>query len=358
MKQLMIIAKALWASELPFRLAAMYLLLIGLLLLVLPWLPLPYTPNALDLEQVYLSPFEARAGKDHRHWLGTDGLGRDVLSNLLYGLQTAFWVGIPVMVLATGIGLLLGAFAGLHKNQGITLSRAGLAAGIVALPMVVWFALYLPLLLLPHTTNIAYYIVSYTLAVALGCFVWWGLGGLLKQAGYFRHKLPLPVDEVVLRLIEVLSSIPRLVLILVLAAIFPPRIGMLATLLVLTFWTGPARLARAEMLRIRELPFFEAATALGFSSTRRMLHHALPHLLAPVAVAFMFGLAGLMLLESTLTFLNIGVDSEMVSLGRMIAGIRANTAAWWLVLLPGSLLSLTVLALQTCSYYLLKGFKK
>ena len=102
---------------------------------------------------------------------------------------------------------------------------------------------------------------------------------------------------------------------------------------------------------------FEAAISLGLTKKRLLVRHALPHLLGPVVVAFSFGLAGLLMLESTLSFLNIGVSTELVSWGRMIAGIRINTAAWWLVAIPGVVLSATVLALQTVSYYILRALQ-
>ena len=79
--------------------AAAYLALVLVLALVLPWLPLPFTPGNLDLAQPFLSPFSAEALASG-HWLGTDQLGRDVLVNLLYGFRTGFQIALPVMVTA------------------------------------------------------------------------------------------------------------------------------------------------------------------------------------------------------------------------------------------------------------------
>ena len=98
------------------------------------------------------------------------------------------------------------------------------------------------------------------------------------------------------------------------------------------------------------------ARSMGLNTRQLIWRQAMPNLLGPVLVAFTFGLGGLLALESTLSFLNIGVPTTLVSWGRMIADIRSNLAAWWLVAFPGGLLTLTILALYTCSHYLSKIF--
>src|SRR5690606_11239694 len=175
-----------------------------------------------------------------------------------------------------------------------------------------YYGLYLPTLLISQGADYADFFLTGIAAVLLSLLVVLTLTPLFKRLTFLHKKTPFPTDELLLRLIEVQTSIPRLVLILVLAAIVPPTLLALSVLLVLTFWTGTARLVRAEMLRIRELPFFEAATSLGFTQRRLLVRHALPHLLGPVLVAFSFGLAGLLMLESTLSFLNIGVSTDLV----------------------------------------------
>ncbi|MDO6388503.1 ABC transporter permease [Pontibacter sp. BT731] len=358
MRSLWQIARDLWQMAPAFRLALLYLVLLAAVALALPWLPLGYGPNELDLEQTYQAPFGWAAEPDKpRHWLGTDGLGRDVLSNILYGARTAFAISLPVMAIASLIGLTLGASAGLYGNRRLHLSRAVLAALVFGLLPLAYYGIYLPMLLFSQGAAYSDFILTGMAALFFTLLLVLGLRALFKQLPFLNQKTPFPADELLLRLIEVQTSIPRLVLILVLAAIVPPTLLALSVLLVLTFWTGTARLARAEMLRIRELPFFEAATSLGFTQRRLLIRHALPHLLGPVLVAFSFGLAGLLMLESTLSFLNIGVSTDLVSLGRMIAGIRTNTAAWWLVAIPGAVLSVTVLALQTFSYYVLRSLQ-
>jgi peptide/nickel transport system permease protein len=113
-----------------------------------------------------------------------------------------------------------------------------------------------------------------------------------------------------------------------------------------TYWPGVARLVRGEMIRLKGLPFMEAASALGLTHRQIILRHALPNALGPVIVAFCFGISNLMALESTLAFLGIGIPPDVPSWGRAITGIRLDYGAWWLVFFPGGVLCGTVLAVQ------------
>ncbi|QCR21703.1 ABC transporter permease [Pontibacter sp. SGAir0037] len=338
-----------------FRVCVLYLAIVFIVTLLLPWLPLPYQPNELDLEHLFTSPFSRENGGTDTavHWLGTDGIGRDVLVNLLFGARSAFLISIPVMVITSLLGLLLGAYAGYYGDNRARLSRSKMLICILWLCCWLYFCLYLPV-------NLG---AALTLKKALSCIVcllvltvllWKLLLPLLNQAPFLKHKVYFPLDKAILHLIELFSSVPRFILIILVASFLPPSLFYLSVLLILTSWTSTARLARAEMLRVRHLPFFEAAHSLGVSDRRLIMKHALPNILAPVVVAFIFGTAGLMALESTLSFLGIGMPANIASWGRIITGIRSNTAAWWLVFFPGMFLTITVLALHTCSNYLLE----
>ena len=349
----------LWHNKLAFRFAGSFLLLLLGLVLVLPWLPLPYGPNELDLLRTFQPPFEAAAASDQAlHPLGTDGVGRDVFSNLLYGARTALFISIPVMTLATLLGLILGAGAGYFANTGYTIRSSTLILLLIGSLCLAYYGLYLPaqlsVLSLGLTPLLGSFATCALLILSLYVFLW----VLHKWVPLLRTKVAVPVDYMVLRLIEGLTTIPRFVLILVLASFMPPSVVLLSTFLVLTIWTNVGRLARAEMLRIKQLPYFEAAQSIGLGSGQLLWRHALPNLAGPILVAFTFGLGSLLALESTLSFLNIGVPTTLVSWGRMIANIRSNTSAWWLVAFPGAFLTITVLALYTCSHYLSKTFSK
>ncbi len=109
-----------------------------------------------------------------------------------------------------------------------------------------------------------------------------------------------------------------------------------------TSWTGIARFIRAELLRVRSLEYIEAANALGFSSTRTLLRHAIPNSLSPVLIAVAFGIASAILVESILSFLGIGVPAETVTWGSLLSTARKYSQDWWLAVFPGFAIFITV----------------
>jgi peptide/nickel transport system permease protein len=109
-----------------------------------------------------------------------------------------------------------------------------------------------------------------------------------------------------------------------------------------TSWTGIARITRAEFLKIRNLEYIQAGKALGFSQSRIIFRHALPNGIAPALVIIAFGVAAAILIESSLSFLGIGVPADVVTWGSLIASGRAHFGAWWLVVFPGLAILLTV----------------
>ncbi len=357
MKQLLHSIGALWREKLVFKLAASFLGLLLVLALALPWLPLAFSPNHLDLAHIFQPPFED-VTNGSSHLLGTDSLGRDVLSNVMWGTRTAFFISLPVMVLATLLGTTLGAMAGFYGDTGFRISRKGIILAVVTLLSLSFYGLYLPLQMEAAGMGRTEFTESLAVGLTLPMLLWVVLKLLSKRMAFLRKKVAVSVDQLVLRLTEALSTIPRFVLILVLASFMPPSVLLLSLIIVLTIWTNIARLARAEMLRIKQLPYFEAAKSLGLNTRQLIWRQAIPNLLGPVLVAFTFGLGSLLALESTLSFFNIGVPTTLVSWGRIIANVRSNTSAWWLVAFPGGMLTLTILSLYTCSHYLSKVLGK
>ena len=166
--------------------------------------------------------------------------------------------------------------------------------------------------------------------VAIGAAAGWG-GGV--------------VDRLTMGAADVLLSLPRLVLLLVCAALWTPGATMVVIVLVATGWMGVARLVRAEVLGIRALPYVDAAVALGTPSSRVLLRHVLPNALGPAIVATTLGVGNAILLESGLSFLGLGIQPPRPSWGNMIAGGRdVIVTAPWVALAPGIALILTVLA--------------
>ena len=178
--------------------------------------------------------------------------------------------------------------------------------------------------------------VAVGIAVVIGVV----LGAL---AGYFGSW----IDIAISRLFEIMLSIPTFFLLITVAAIFRPSIFMTMIIIGLTSWVGIARFTRSEFLRIRNLDYVTAAISIGVSSRKIMFRHILPNALAPVIVSVVLGIAGAILVESSLSFLGIGVPAELVTWGSILNEASGATFAWWLAVFPGFAIFITVLA-----YYL------
>ena len=203
------------------------------------------------------------------HFFGTDSLGRDVFSRMLYGARVSLWVGF----VAVGISLCIGVTLGLI-------------------------------------------------------------------AGYFRGI----VDECIMRFVDVMLCFPSFFLILAVIAFLGQGLVNIMVIIGLTSWMGVARLVRAETLSLRERDFIHAARLSGAGTPRILFRHILPNAVAPVLVSATLGIAGAILLESSLSFLGIGVEYPMPSWGNiLIEGKQTLGVAWWLSLFPGLAILLTVL---------------
>ena len=153
------------------------------------------------------------------------------------------------------------------------------------------------------------------------------------------------IDRVTMAVSDALLAIPRLVLLLVAAALWPPGAVMVVLILMLTGWMGVARLVRAEVLGVRTHAYVEAARALGARPRRILWRHVLPNALGPAIVAITLGVGSAILLESGLSFLGLGIQPPNPSWGNMIAdGREAIVMAPWAALAPG----LALIATVTC----------
>lgn len=153
------------------------------------------------------------------------------------------------------------------------------------------------------------------------------------------------VDRVAMAVSDALLAIPRLVLLLVAAALWPPGAVMVVLILMFTGWMGVARLVRAEVLGVRTHAYVEAARALGARPRRILWRHVLPNALGPAIVAITLGVGSAILLESGLSFLGLGIQPPNPSWGNMIAdGREAIVMAPWAALAPG----LALIATVTC----------
>jgi peptide/nickel transport system permease protein len=153
------------------------------------------------------------------------------------------------------------------------------------------------------------------------------------------------VDSLLMRLTDVMLSFPRLVLLIVVIALFESSIGLVVVVLGLTGWMGTARIVRGEVLSLREREFVQAARALGMNDGRIIFRHVIPNTLAPVIVSATLGIGQTILTEASLSFLGLGVRPPTPSWGNMIAdGRDALTQAWWISTFPGLAIVFTVIA--------------
>lgn len=234
-----------------------------LLALFAPWVA-PDNPAAQDLAARLQPPSRA-------HWMGTDELGRDILSRTLYGARISLMVSICVVLGCGIIGLTVGMLAGY-------------------------------------------------------------LGGAF--------------DRVVnLLIINAFLSFPGILLAIAFAAFFGPGVGKVILALIITGWAGYARLARAQVLKVKELEYVLAARSLGATSLRILWRHLLPNILQPVLIQATIGMAGAILAEATLSFLGLGVLAPLPSWGAMLNDARNHLFdAPHMVIFPALAVMLAVLA--------------
>ena len=166
-------------------------------------------------------------------------------------------------------------------------------------------------------------------------------GGAAMVAGELRDAV---VDEIIMRGVDVMLCFPSFFLILAVIAFLEPSLNTIMVVIGLTSWMGVARLVRAETLSLRERDFVAAARLAGTRPFRIMVMHILPNALTPVLVSATLGIAGAILVESSLSFLGLGVQPPDPSWGNMLMeGKDVLEIAPWLSLYPGLAILITVL---------------
>ena len=271
-----------WRRMLRHRLAWISLAFLSVMLVLALAAPLIADLRGIDPTQTDL--FRRFEGPSAEHWLGTDDLGRDLFQRLVDGGRVSLLVGISGAVLSAILGAVIGVLAGY-------------------------------------------------------------LGGRL--------------DAFLMRLTDGVISLPLLPLLIVLAAVDPRKLGVpaeiaqsemfslyrIVVIVALTGWTTVARLVRAETLSLKARDFTRAAVALGARPGRIMFRHILPNTAGTLVVATTMSVGTLILFESTLSFLGLGIQPPAASWGNMLTGAQellqeAPVLALW----PGLLIFLTVIA--------------
>jgi peptide/nickel transport system permease protein len=305
---------------------------------------IPYSPGTIDRAALGAkSPLEPQQVKtaQFRHWLGTDLSGRDLTAGLLHGARTAMLVGLVSMLVAGFLGLLLGGLAGYYGDTGLRISRAQLLLGLLFLPLAIFYGFLVPY----SSGGMAWRILVFLTLLICS----WLLGRVLKKIGWAGPERAFPIDSLVLRVIEILDTIPDLILIMAIAATLKePSVYYIMAVVGLINWTRIARFVRAEFLRIKSLTYIDAAKVLGFSELRIIWRHAMPNALGPFLVSLALGIAAAILLESTISILGLGIRADQVTWGSIMAQLLGkHDLDWWLALFPGLAIFLTVLLFNT-----------
>jgi peptide/nickel transport system permease protein len=291
--------------------------------------PIPYSSDQLNSRfNVSVGPLDNQevSSLRYRHWLGTDQLGRDVLAGLVHGTNIAVKVGLLSVFFSLLLGLYLGLLSGYFGDNSWKINIFALLIGTLIKALGLYYILY-PIIVNPglfYYLNLTFIVTI--LQLALYKFI----------PGSTKPSISLPIDLITTKIIEVLNSIPTLFIILAFLAIFTkPSIWNVIIIISIIGWPKFARLARAEILQIKNLEYIESAKSIGLSDFQIILKHALPNAITSVISITAFAISGAILLESTLSFLGLGIPLDHVSWGSMLADARVNFSSWWLALFPG-----------------------
>lgn len=154
-------------------------------------------------------------------------------------------------------------------------------------------------------------------------------------------------DEIMMRLVDILLAFPVIFLAVICMALFGTGIFWLIVVLTITSWMDVARLVRAEVHSIKQRPYIMKARAAGLKKIRILLQHILPNVMATVTTVAVIRVADIILLESALSFLGLGVRPPAASWGSIISDGRTVLAsAWWIALFPGLSIVVTIMSLQ------------
>ncbi|MEY8350442.1 oligopeptide ABC transporter permease [Bacillus cereus] len=234
----------------------------------------PYVSGAIQVTQINKPP-------NFSHWLGTDQLGRDILTRLMLAGRISLTIGLASMLLSVILGAVLGAISGFYRGA---------------------------------------------------------------------------VDHIIMRIADVLMSIPGLPLLIIMGAILSEwklpseyRLYVVMIMLSLIGWPGLARLVRGQILTLREQSFMQAADVLGLKDYRKILYHLIPNVFPLLIVVATLGVAGAILSESALSYLGLGVVPPTPSWGNMISAANSLIDFQkrpWLWIPPGFAIFITVVSIN------------
>ena len=311
--------------------------------------PIPYSPAYQDVyNRNFVGPNDRQnltrwAVQDqplYRHHLGTDRIGRDILSGLVHGSRTSITVGLISMGIAGLLGVLIGLISGYFGNSRFSLSRAQLGLFCFGLILSYFYAFIAFGSISPdenHYSNSMWFLLIRLVGFISIPII------LVKSGRYVRVKwwskqITIPLDSIIMKITELIYSIPALLLVIVIVGVLPEKsLSMIMVVIGAISWTGIARITRAETLKTVEMDYVESSKALGLRASTIIWRHILPNVISPVIVVLSFGMASAVLLESSLSFLGIGVPEDTVTWGSMLnaAFVSHNSDKIWLIFVPG-----------------------
>jgi len=278
---------------------------------------IPFSPLHIDKRSpTAISPFDTNNSGSikNRHWLGTDKLGRDVASGMIHGTAVALKIGLLSIIFAFIFGVGLGMLSAYYKDDGI---RFNLLQGLIFIFLSGAGIYYLSMEYLLFNPSFLYFIMG---TVFLIIILWKMLSWLSKLKNLKKYNFPL--DMMLLKIIEIRKSFPGVFILLALTCLFAaPSIWNIVFIIALLSWTEFARFARAETLAIKEENYILSVKVLGYDDFKILTSHILPNILPTLLVVACFNTGGAVLLESTLSFLGIGLPVEQVSWGKMMGKI-------------------------------------
>lgn len=269
---------------------------------------------------------------------GTDYLGRDVFALILNGAKYSMSISLFSAALGTLIGVILGTIGGFFGDNKLKLNRSTILVSLVFLPFIVHYLNLSTKLGNPDSLIFSFFVIASSILIG------YLLINFLSLVPILRKPLAVPIDFLNMKFIEILFAIPTYFVLLAMSGIFDPSIYSLIIIIGITSWPRTALLIRTEMLNIREMDFVHSLKLSGIPWYQILAKHAIPNAISPVIVNFVFFASGLLVVESTLSFIGIGLPGDIISWGKILAGFKHNSANWWTALFPGMIIFFTILS--------------
>lgn len=267
-----------------------------------------------------------------RHFLGTDLYGRDVMAGLIFGSYNALRIAVTSLIVALIIALILGLFPSFFGDKGFKIKILSVIFVVILTFILIYYLSYYQ-----YFNSLLIYFILVILIILLIYF-------LMSKLKILQSTISIPLDIICNIIISIFQSLPGTFILIILVGMFSK-----ATLWNIVFIIGIllspviARYIRAEVLKIKNERFIESSKIVGISDLKIIFRHVLPYTLTPVIVALSFGFSSAIMLESTLSFLGIGIPADHVSWGTLLSDARQNFGAWWMAVFPGLAIFLVIL---------------